>query len=64
MDYENVKAVILAVLKKWQERPMTTEVPERPSMISVDLASSQIVTHFCQDILEQLKTSFDIWEAQ
>ncbi len=62
MDYENVKAVLLAVLKKWLEEQQATVMPTDANTAFFSYGQYQIAEQFSKQVLEQLKTSFDIME--
>ena len=68
MDYENVKAIVLAMQKQWSEAAMnahvTQESPTFKVTISNDVHAVSLIARFCDELLLQLRTSFDIWEAQ
>jgi hypothetical protein len=71
MDYENVKAVLFAVLQRWKEEDAKPKIYQWDpnnhsggSTSSVDLVRVPIAEQFCNQVLEQLKTSYDIWKAQ
>ncbi len=64
MDYENVKAVILAVLKKWRDEQQATIISTDGKTAFFSLGQYQIAEEFSKQVLEQLKTSFDIMEEQ
>lgn len=57
MDYENIKAMIEARLKQWQEQKQSAEH-------SFSLATIEGACHACKTILQDMETANDIYQHQ
>lgn len=55
MDYESVKAILMARFKEWQKAE---------GDIRSSITGYQIAQMFIEDVLKDLRTAYDIQEAQ
>ncbi len=63
MDYEQIKVIILARLKQWKEAQEQPHDRKDAGVAYFSLGQVQTAGYFCEAILQDLRTAFDILEA-